>query len=132
MQGSKIRDCKAKVDHLITDTAAAWSRGTKAMRAAEQIATMGGPSKMAALGTELSAMTRKVCELEATVTQASSFLLDLNTYVSSLPRGPSPAFPAPTVSLKDFLALKKTVVRSMVSFATRDEGRGDGGGGNHL
>jgi hypothetical protein len=83
-QGETLRCCQDNVDLLTTGSKAAWGKSNKAMHAVEQLANFGGQSKVSLLESQLATMSAKVTESEATLKKASTFVMDLSAYVSSL------------------------------------------------
>jgi hypothetical protein len=51
----------------------------------EQLANMGGHSKVSLLESQLALIMAKVSQLETTLNKATSYVMDLSAYVSSLP-----------------------------------------------
>ncbi len=51
----------------------------------EQLANMGGHSKVSLLESQLVSMMAKVAKLETTLNKATSFVVDLSAYNSSIP-----------------------------------------------
>jgi hypothetical protein len=84
-QGETLRACQDRVDHLFMDTRATWGKSNEAISAVEQLANMGGHSKVSLLESQLALMTAKVSQLETTLNKATSCVMDLSAYVSSLP-----------------------------------------------
>jgi hypothetical protein len=59
------------------------------MRAVEQLANVGGASKVANLEAELGAMAKKVADMGVTLERATSYAMDLGAHIASLPAGAS-------------------------------------------
>jgi hypothetical protein len=116
-QGETLRACQDRVDHLFTDTRAAWGKSNEAIRAVEQLANMGGHLKVSLLESQLALMTAKVSQLETTLNKATSSVMDLSIYVLSLPpphTGVAASLGA-TVPLEEFLAFKEAHAQSLAA-----------------
>ncbi|KAL3805739.1 hypothetical protein ACHAW5_003819 [Stephanodiscus triporus] len=109
--GTETSGIGAQLAQLQTTSAAAWNKGSEAMRAVEQLATVGGASKVALLEAELAAMTRKVADMGATLDRAAAYALDLGEHVASLPTGGSDS----TALAREFLAFKEANAQTIAS-----------------
>ena len=115
-QREALRACQYKVDHLLTDTRPPGA-SNEAVQAVEQLANMGGHFKVSLLESQLVSMMAKVAKLETTLNKATSFVVDLSTYNSSLPvhQAGTPTSLGAIVTLKEFLAFKAAQSQSLAS-----------------
>jgi hypothetical protein len=112
-QGETLCVCQDRVDHLMTDTRAASGKSNKALHAMEQLANMGGNTKVSQLESQLAIILAKVMEMEATLHKASSFVMDLSAYVSTFPTSQGPVSSGATVPMEDFLGFKVAHAQSL-------------------
>ena len=103
---------RAELDQLQTASVAAWNKGNEAVRAVEQLANVGGASKVATLEAELGAMTAKVADMGVSLERAASYVMDLGAHIASLPAG---AAGSTDLLAKEFQAFKDATNQTIAS-----------------
>jgi len=106
---------QAKLDGLFVDSRATWNKCDAAARAVEQLTNLSGSSKVTLLESQLASMTSKVVELEATLDKATSFMMDLSSFVvTNLPQAAGPQ-QGSSVSREEFLSFTESHAQSLAS-----------------
>ena len=113
-QQERLVTHQAKLDGLFVDSRATWNKCEAAARAVEQLTTVGGSSKVNLLESQLASMSSKVLDLEATLDKATNFMMDLSSYVSTLPQTAG-SQSGSSVSQEEFLAFRESHAQSLAA-----------------
>ncbi len=104
----------SRVDKLLAETLAAWSKGNKAFRVVEQLVNHGPGSQVTHLKLELRDMGQQMRDLEETLNKASKFVVELSSYISNLPTAPG-GTSSGLVPQAEFFAFKEAHAQSLAS-----------------